>query len=431
MIILHKQKSQDYPYLLLVLVSTATLALYLVSNSQVLNDWYKYNSNGGGGRREMRPEREASASSFLPSFQQQQQQQSKHPANTTTSSKKNKKCAVLLFGLPRAFRTIVLPGLVQNVLRPTVAQYNCDVYAHYYQVDHEKPGRFHQGGTIEQDAVLLLRQAVADLATATATAPAVHIISDTEEQFWLQRNATVQKYRTTLDNNINNNTGKYLYFPWKVSNYLYPLSLDNIVKQWHSINAVFEKMEATCPQCYERIAMLRLDVFYATPIDIYQLNNSSSKTTNNKDTWNQYAVLPAFGKHPVNDRMIYGPYSAVKIWATQRFQRIEEHVRTYEPGYGMHSERFLNYTILPAIEQETGVRIHENPDICFMRVRADESIWTWDCNIRGGTTTQGRMGTKRTKKELIESILQRNCTEKTLSTSVKPVICREGGGGVG
>jgi len=285
------------------------------------------------------------------------------------------------------------------------------VYAHYYQVDYEKPGRGNVGGKIERHSVQLLRKAV----SAEIPGADVRIISDTDEQFWSQRNATVQKYRTTLDDQ-----GNYLYFPWKDSGYLYPHTLDNIVKQWHSINSVFNEMEATCWQHnirYKRVAMLRLDVFYATPVDIYKLNHETL------DSSNQYAVIPAFGKHPVNDRLIYGPYRAVKIWATERFTRIEDHVLTYERGYGMHSERFLNHSILPAIERITGTRVRENPDVCFMRVRPNGAVWTWDCN----PSPRKRGASKRVKidkKMLIESILERNCTERN-STGIKPLICNE------
>ena len=76
--------------------------------------------------------------------------------------------------------------------------------------------------------------------------------------------------------------------------------------------------------------------------------------------------------------MIYGPKKAVKIWAKERFMRLEEHVVSYEPGYGMHSERFLNHSIFPAIRR-LGVPVYANPDICFFRARADSSTWITDC----------------------------------------------------
>ena len=50
------------------------------------------------------------------------------------------------------------------------------------------------------------------------------------------------------------------------------------------------------------------------------------------DKNNEAAVIPGFAMFPVNDRMIYGPYAAVKIWATERFRRIDDHVQKVEPG---------------------------------------------------------------------------------------------------
>ena len=110
--------------------------------------------------------------------------------------------------------------------------------------------------------------------------------------------------------------------------------------------------------------------------------------------------------------MIAGPYDAVKIWATERFQRVESHVRNYPiPGWGMHSERFLNFSVFPAMINNTsndstmqnpinknrrkkkqssssssssssslGYTLDQNPNICFLRARADGSVWIEDCD---------------------------------------------------
>lgn len=49
-----------------------------------------------------------------------------------------------------------------------------------------------------------------------------------------------------------------------------------------------------------------------------------------------------------------------------------------DPGWGLHSERFLNYTLFPAIRQQ-GVEIVEHDTLCFFRARADGSVWITDC----------------------------------------------------
>jgi len=43
----------------------------------------------------------------------------------------SQKCAICLWGLPRAFKSIVLPSLEQNVIRPN-AKSNCDYFVHFY-----------------------------------------------------------------------------------------------------------------------------------------------------------------------------------------------------------------------------------------------------------------------------------------------------------
>jgi len=82
-------------------------------------------------------------------------------------------------------------------------------------------------------------------------------------------------------------------------------------------------------------------------------------------------VVPGFGKHPVSDRTVYGPAEAVRIWVTECFSNLESHVQWMQqndPGWAMHSERFLNYTIFPAMRQALGGAadaIVEHPGLCF------------------------------------------------------------------
>jgi hypothetical protein len=162
-------------------------------------------------------------------------------------------------------------------------------------------------------------------------------------------------------------TGKDLYVPWKAQ--FKQVSIDNIVKMWHTIQSSFQLMEKTAVALrikYNTVAMFRSDVVYVTPIDI-------------RDTGSN-ATIPGFGRHPVSDRSIYGPFKAVKIWATERFSRLEQHaqyIQKHDPGWGIHSERFVNATLLPLIREIANVR--EHPTLCFLRARADETVWISDC----------------------------------------------------
>lgn len=86
---------------------------------------------------------------------------------------------------------------------------------------------------------------------------------------------------------------------------------------------------------------------------------------------------------------------------------IEDHVQAMKgTGLGIHSERFLNYTIFPAI-RKLGIAVEEDPGLCFVRARADESLWINDCR-RGF-----RAVTERCAK-VVEETLHRKCTFQPL-----------------
>ena len=150
---------------------------------------------------------------------------------------------------------------------------------------------------------------------------------------------------------------------------------------------------------YTRVGMFRSDVLYATPIDIYETEFGVYDTKNNQ------AMLAPFGAMPINDRMFYGPYEGVEIWATKRFEFLETYVHTCEPGWAMHSEKFLNGAIMPAI-RELGIAVVVNPDICFLRTRADHSAVTTDCHLLG--ETRGLL--QRQLRNRVEQVLEKECS---------------------
>jgi hypothetical protein len=243
--------------------------------------------------------------------------------------------------------------------------------------------------------------------------PHVSYTYDTEAQFLEKRGDSMKRYHNTVGSN-----GMPAYYPWAAKTYTNS-SLDNIVKQWHSIEYAFKLMDITAKQMnvtYSRVGMLRSDAMYLTPIDIAMLDKEVI------DTKNHYMVVAPFARMPVNDRMIYGPYDAVKIWSTKRFELIEERVRlAKDPGYEMHSEHFLNASIFPKME-ELGYETSINRDICFVRTRADESAMVSDCQIGGMTRGWGAVD----KKGVVENIVQRNCTYYKMGFKWRFVGCGEG-----
>ena len=284
------------------------------------------------------------------------------PIKTKDGQQQESRCALCFFGLPRAYKRLVLPSIEKNLLIPN-AQHNCDVYVHYFYKNKEALGRMNPGGTIDPTEILLLAQ--------KRRIRYVQFQNDTDEQFFEQRKDDLDRYRNTKDER-----GKLVYYPWKAHSWTMK-SLENMVKQWHSIEAVFRLMEnhaAKLGITYDRVGMFRNDVMYLTPIDIY--NNDNITGINNTHT-----VVPSFAAYPVNDRMIYGPYDAVEIWSTKRFELIEKRAKLKAPGYlgwTMHSESFLASTIFPAIE-ELGYKIHKDSGICFLRTRADQSVMCEPC----------------------------------------------------
>ncbi|CAJ1922867.1 unnamed protein product [Cylindrotheca closterium] len=328
-------------------------------------------------------------------------------------------CALCFFGLPRSFELFVLPSIIENILKTNKGN-RCDIYFHYYDVKEEQKNvRSGSGGQIDVQAVEKLREAVKDVyGNDDPNLPFVSIISDTESEFLSKRGQLMEKYRKTKAKD-----GKYLYFPWMAKSFVYPTSIDNIVKQWHSIDAVWKEMElgaAKLQKEYAQVAMLRNDVMYVTPFDIYNTSRTTKRGAYHKNNnLDDYVGVPAWARFPINDRMIYGSYKGVKIWSTERFQRLEDHVLTYEPGYGMHSERFLNHSIFPAI-RDLGIQVVENPDLCFFRARADGSVWISDCATRNGAARGFR---KMDTQRLVENIIGKSCQKSKYNRVTLQLHC--------
>lgn len=130
--------------------------------------------------------------------------------------------------------------------------------------------------------------------------------------------------------------------------------------------------------------------------------------------------IKGFGRFPISDRLIYGPYKAVQVWASQRFDRMDEYVntmpQTYQnlTGWGIQSERFVNYALLPVITRERGIRVVEHTTMCFLRARSDESIWVNDCE---------KMASKDYVKRLQKTIMPMH----KIKSSIEKVIGRSCG----
>jgi len=334
------------------------------------------------------------------------------PSKMMDGGASNRSCAILFFGLPRAFDTLVMPSLQNNIFTPYNLQH-CDFFVHYFDQKSEEAGRGNKGGEIHSDAVLTMKDAIlekynsiydqndngGDAATDQGRPPLVEFKADTPEQFVEQYADLVYKIRETKDPQ-----GDTLYFPWRDKSYK-PVSMDNIIKMWHSIQSAWELMEDASKNSgtkYDTVAVIRSDVVYVTPLDL--TDTGVDPNTNQPNPPSATVTIPGFDKWPVSDRAIYGPYEAVKVWATHRFSLLDQHVQfMYERhrGFGLHHERFFEFTMFPEMKRiflmkeqekinsvgEAGTDeqapqeliIRESPTMCFMRARADDSVYITDC----------------------------------------------------
>ena len=289
-------------------------------------------------------------------------------------------CAILLFGLPRAF-PVVWPALQRHVILPN-AVYGCDYYVHAFDVPSEPAGRSGQGGSIDTpNALKTLRRYIEeelplDPVTWNLPKPAtIHVSTSTMEEFETAHADLLHKIETVKDQN-----GNLVYVPWRHENYEFSTTI-NIVKMWHSIQRVWQSMQEhrLLGRPYKRVAVLRWDVVHMTPVDVYQINAT------HRDVQNTHVVMPGFAKFPVNDRGIYGPADAVEVWANERFKHVDKYVQEYRfkrPGSGIHSERYLGQFLLPRMKNRfPRYKFVDRTDWCFYRARADYSVWISDCSL--------------------------------------------------
>ncbi len=214
-------------------------------------------------------------------------------------------CALVFYGLPRSFRDVVLPSVVRNVLLPN-AKYDCHLMVHYHALTHEPGGRSGSGGSLQPEDVFLLEQAarlVGRLVREDRLAaershyePTIRFGNFTEDQFFHDCAEFLNR-----SHHVKDDSGQHLlYFPWNVNSFVFPQTSDNIIRMMYGTRAAWQLLQQTQRELrviYTRIAMLRDDVFFVTPLDILLTKN---KTV---DEHNRVAVVPNFANWPVNDRM--------------------------------------------------------------------------------------------------------------------------------
>ena len=257
------------------------------------------------------------------------------------------RCALLFFGLVKTFKGLVLPKIQQHVLGPNS---KCDVFVHSYNISEISNSR---NGELNA----AIRPGEARLLGGT-------LVLDTAAEFAAARNLSY--FREFFPSH---------FVSWNNS---FPTPVDNMIKQWHSIDGAWRLMaaaEARGGFRYARVGMFRSDVLYRNDINISDGGDSAG-------------VVPGFNNQHqwFTDRMIYGPRSIVERWAQGRFPHVARYVRTaFGQQHKLHSERFLYHLMMHG---GAPIKI-EFRDICFQRVRANGQILHKDCEWSRLTSDSG------------------------------------------
>lgn len=276
-------------------------------------------------------------------------------------------CALLFFGLVKEFKSTIFPSIDTNILE---LNRHCDVFLHTYNLTHMPINN----RSSETEPVLL------DVSEALIlTSDTDHVMFEPLSSFHKQR-----------DGVLNHTKLNFHRQSWKGC----CTSHENMIKQWHSIQQVWNLMKKHERQIlmnvmkkpektidsqhlhyYKQVGLFRNDVYYPTPIDIFDSNAAIAN-------FHHYGGF--------NDRIFYGNYKYAEIWASKRF----DFVPTFESKYMFKTDRRLKKREFHALgkkmdgyHSETYVK-HlldhhrvpvEKKDICVMRVRSGPRIMVEDC----------------------------------------------------
>lgn len=200
----------------------------------------------------------------------------------------------------------MLPSIRKHILHINPG---CHIFLHTYNVSTvTNPRNQEREAPLDPNEVFLFKEAT-------------RIFVENVDDFHRQQNLT--KFRQ--------------YFPNR-KGWVYPTSLDNMIKQWHSIcqawkiMVVHEELSRSNNTVgefrYERVGLFRSDVLYVNDIDIMD-GDATTTLFNNQPRY-------------MSDRLFYGIRNHSKRWACGRFEHVEEYLKTkFGQVNRLHSESFL------------------------------------------------------------------------------------------
>jgi len=166
------------------------------------------------------------------------------PKSHDVRSGQDRPCALLFFGLAKQFRSIVSPSIQKYILEVS-ENGRRDIFVHNYNVtESNNPRAGEQNTTIDPTEIYDLTKSE-------------NIVMETVDELLRQRD---MEYYAHSDFQPDERLG------WDHT------ALENMYKQWHSIERVWDRMEEEEVHRgieYDRVGLFRSDVRYRTPIDIF------------------------------------------------------------------------------------------------------------------------------------------------------------------
>ena len=304
----------------------------------------------------------------------------------TRANDADKTCAILFFGLIKdSFQTISFPSIKRNILNPNP---QCDVYLHTYNLTSAPLNT--------RNAEISTKKLNVSEAYLLTNSNHDHVVLEGMDSFERKRGEMLQHSRKFYHRGWGDCCGSH----------------DNMIKQWNSIERVWDLMEMQYStetfdedkkygirshskhkksKHYDQVGLFRSDVYYTRPINLFD----------------SQGAVPKFAMHHgYNDRLFYGSYHNAKIWASKRFEFVDIFEKNYmKPfnrteldwwtkfklfiGYkykdGYHSESFVKKLL-----DHYGVKV-ELKDHCVWRVRTGEKILAADCDGMNGFSTFGEV----------------------------------------
>ena len=261
----------------------------------------------------------------------------------------NNQCAILLFGTPRSFTSVVLPMLKQHVLLPNLI-YSCDYYVHINSVEYEDVPLYQgSGGHITNPDVVAreLENAILrnDTRLSDSSPVFVRFVNSTRlERFKRHRELYLKTHL------LQDESGHWVQY-------------SDVIQSYDGITMAWNLMESE-NRSYNHVAVVGLHTIYIDPLDIYHLYASGNNIVISDASPNAF-----------------GPYEAMKIWVTERFNHIYKHVSTLvATGIGspkLTEGELLKQTVLPILEKKRFLPVTIQ---CSLDVLPDNSVLLEGCN---------------------------------------------------